>query len=87
MTETAVRKRDAAASGLRRTAIACAVAALLFGAQPAGAVEMTVPQIPQSMSDYVGRQKTISLTFDSDIEVVTPEQVVSAYGQITYRCP
>src|SRR5262249_10824714 len=31
------------------------------------------PQILQAMSDYVGKQKTISLTFDSDIEVVTPE--------------
>jgi len=30
-------------------------------------------QILKSMSDYVGSQKTISLTFDSDVEVVTPE--------------
>jgi hypothetical protein len=73
MTETAACERDAVASGLRRTAIACAVAALLLGPQPAGAEEMTAPQILQSMSDYVGKQKTISLTFDSDIEVVTPE--------------
>ena len=25
------------------------------------------------MSDYVGSQKTIELTFDSDIEIITPE--------------
>jgi hypothetical protein len=30
-------------------------------------------QILKAMSDYVGSQKTISLTFDSDVEVVTPE--------------
>lgn len=27
----------------------------------------------KAMSDYVGRQKTIELSFDSDIEVITPE--------------
>jgi hypothetical protein len=27
----------------------------------------------KAMSDYVGRQKTIELTFDSDIEVITPQ--------------
>jgi hypothetical protein len=31
------------------------------------------PQILKAMSDYMASQKTISLTFDSDIEVVTPE--------------
>jgi hypothetical protein len=31
------------------------------------------PQILKSMADYVASQKTISLTFDSDVEVVTPE--------------
>ncbi len=27
----------------------------------------------KAMSDYVGRQKTIELSFDSDIEVITPD--------------
>ncbi len=27
----------------------------------------------KAMSDYVGSQKTIELTFDSDIEVITPQ--------------
>jgi hypothetical protein len=31
------------------------------------------PQILKSMSDYVASQKTISLTYDSDIEVITSE--------------
>jgi hypothetical protein len=31
------------------------------------------PQILKAMSDYMASQKTISLTFDSDIEVITPE--------------
>jgi hypothetical protein len=30
-------------------------------------------QILKAMSDYVASQKTISLTFDSDVEVITPE--------------
>jgi hypothetical protein len=30
-------------------------------------------QILKAMSDYVASQKTLSLTFDSDVEVVTPE--------------
>jgi hypothetical protein len=30
-------------------------------------------RILKAMSDYVGSQKTISATFDSDIEVITPE--------------
>jgi len=31
------------------------------------------PQILKAMSDYVASQKNIALTYDSDIEVVTPE--------------
>jgi hypothetical protein len=73
MTETAACKRSAAASGLGRTAVACAIVAVLLGLQPAGAEEMGATRIMKAMSDYVGSQKTISLTFDSDIEVVTPE--------------
>ena len=30
-------------------------------------------QILKSMSDYIASQKTISLTYDSDVEVITPE--------------
>ena len=73
MTRTATCGRSAAARGLGRAAVTLAFAALLFGSQPIGAEEMSAPRILQSMSDYVGQQKTISLTFDSDIEVITPE--------------
>ena len=45
-------------------------AALAPGAQ---AQADDAAQILKAMSDYVASQKNISLTFDSDIEVVTPE--------------
>ena len=39
----------------------------------ARAQEGDAQAILKSMSDYVGSQKTIQLTFDSDIEVITPQ--------------
>jgi hypothetical protein len=39
-------------------------------AQPQGS---DAKSILKAMSDYVGSQKTIELTFDSDIEVITPQ--------------
>jgi hypothetical protein len=46
-------------------------AAILFA--PGGAQGQDASKILKAMSDYVGSQKTISATFDADIEVVTPE--------------
>lgn len=47
----------------------------IFSAAPAisQAQENDAASILKAMSDYVSRQKTIQLTFDSDIEVITPQ--------------
>jgi len=46
---------------------------LLAAGQVARAQENDAKSILKAMSDYVGSQKTIALTFDSDIEVITPQ--------------
>ena len=46
---------------------------LLFSAPRAEAEEDNAKAILKAMSDYVASQDTISLTFDTDIEVITPE--------------
>jgi hypothetical protein len=48
-----------------------AAVALLVAAIPASAQD--AKSILKAMTDYVGSQKTISLSFDSSVEVVTPE--------------
>ena len=48
-------------------------AALLATASVAQAKEGDAKAILKAMSDYVGSQKTVELTFDSDIEIITPE--------------
>ena len=48
-------------------------AALLCAAQNALAQELDAKAVLKSMSDYVSSQKTIELTFDSDIEIITPQ--------------
>jgi len=50
------------------------LAAMLFAS--ASGVQAQAPDaktVLKAMSDYVGSQKTIKLTFDSDIEVITPQ--------------
>lgn len=47
-------------------------AALLLAAPGAWAQAGDAKVMLKAMSDYVGRQKTIELSFDSDIEVITP---------------
>nr|MBS0022414.1 DUF2092 domain-containing protein [Gammaproteobacteria bacterium] len=53
-----------------RMVMATALLALGPGAQ---AQESDAKSILKAMSDYVSSQKTIELTFDSDIEVITPQ--------------
>jgi hypothetical protein len=48
-------------------------AALLLAAPSAWAQAGDATVMLKAMSDYVGRQKTIELSFDSDIEVITPD--------------
>ena len=49
------------------------VAALAAAPARIQAQESDAKSILKAMSDYVSSQKTIELTFDSDIEVITPE--------------
>jgi hypothetical protein len=58
-----------------RIAAGCMIlAATIVAAGPgAQAKEGDAKAILKAMSDYVSSQKTIELTFDSDIEVITPE--------------
>ncbi len=60
-----------------RTPRGLALAVLLWGlAGPHAAAQAAgddAGQILKSMSDYLAAQKTISLTFDSDVEVITPD--------------
>lgn len=63
----------------RRTTLAgliLTVSLTLLGATPAThayAADDDAGQILKSMSDYLAAQKTISLTYNSDIEVITPD--------------
>jgi hypothetical protein len=57
----------------RKGAFALAAAALLAVASTARAEEGDALKILKGMSDYLASQKTISLSFDSDIEVITPD--------------
>ena len=55
-----------------RVAGSLLLAALAFSAPATQAKEGDAEAILKSMTQYVAKQKTIELTFDSDIEVVTP---------------
>jgi hypothetical protein len=50
-----------------------ALTVLLLAGPPARAEDDDAKAILKTMSDYVASQTTISLTFDTDIEVITPE--------------
>jgi hypothetical protein len=51
----------------------CLAAALVWTAPGAQAQGSDAKSILKTMSDYVNSQKTIELTFDSDIEIITPQ--------------
>src|SRR5258708_16862375 len=81
-----MRPRTAFRSLIRISATAACIAAL---ATPASA-EDDAAKILKAMADYTAGQKSISATFDSDIEVITPElqklQFTSS-GQLTLSRP
>jgi len=54
-------------------AIALALTALISVTPPAQAQGDDAAAILKAMSDYMASQKNISLTFDTDIEVITPD--------------
>jgi hypothetical protein len=61
-------------SGMRRKAAATVIAlTTILSLSSAVRAEDDAAQILKAMSDYVSGQQSISLTFNSDIEVITPE--------------
>src|SRR4029450_3811358 len=70
-------------------AILITLTTILSASSPARA-EDDAAQILKAMSDYVSSQQSISLTFNSDIEVITPEiqkiQFASS-GKLLWRRP
>src|SRR5260370_144870 len=58
---------------LTRTSAAAVSVAILVAAGSKTARADDAAQILKAMTDYTGAQKSISATFDSDIEVITPE--------------
>jgi hypothetical protein len=51
--------------------VAIALTMIVFGLPSAHAQQDSATKILKAMSDYVASQKTISVTYDSDIEVIT----------------
>ena len=66
--------RSGAATMVGRVLVGLAAAAVPLLHSPVARAEGTDPKaILKAMSDYVSSQSTIELTFDSDIEVITPQ--------------
>src|SRR5206468_3437874 len=59
--------------GQWKAVIILMLATVLFVTPRAQAQDNDAAKILKAMSDYVASQKSISLTFDTDIEVITPE--------------
>src|SRR5512139_1247860 len=55
------------------TTIFLAFATVLVATPAARAQDDDAAKILKAMSDYMARQQSISLSFDTDIEVITPE--------------
>jgi hypothetical protein len=65
-------------------------AALGLGMPTAGADEATAKQLFKAMSDYLAAQKTISLDYDSNLEIVTTEKQkigLASSGTLTLKRP
>jgi hypothetical protein len=58
---------------LARTSAVAAAAAILVLSAGQGAQAQDAAKVLKAMTDYTAEQKSISATFDSDIEIVTPE--------------
>lgn len=56
-----------------RATLGGATMAVLLLAAPSAARADDAANILKSMTDYLGSQKTLSASFDSDIEIITPE--------------
>jgi hypothetical protein len=67
------------------------VLATVLVAPAAHAQDDDAAKIQKAISDYMGSQKSISLSFDTDIEVITPEiqklQFASSGKSSAVMCP
>jgi hypothetical protein len=59
--------------GMGRWCVVFGLTAMMLVATSARAQEDSAAKILKAMSDYVTSQKSLSVTFDADIEVITPE--------------
>jgi hypothetical protein len=69
----AVSRPNGSTIGQWKAVIILMLATVLFVTPRAQAQDDDAAKILKAMSDYVASQKSISLTFDTDIEVITPE--------------
>jgi len=70
--------------------LAVAAAASGLGMASAGADEVTAQHLLKAMSDYLAAQKTISLDYDSNLEIVTTEKQkigLASSGSLTLKRP
>jgi hypothetical protein len=70
---TATCSTRAPSTGVRATSIAFVLAMTLSSALHAQTPGDDAQKIVKAMSDYLTAQKTISATYDADIEVITPQ--------------
>ena len=68
-----VRRNRHSPGGPRLASALLCAAALVVAGPPAHAQQDDARAILKAMSDYVSGQETIEITFDSDIEVITPQ--------------
>jgi hypothetical protein len=70
--------------------LAVAAVASGLGMPIAGADEATAKRLLKAMSDYMAAQKTISLDYDANLEIVTPEKQkvgLASSGTLTLQRP
>jgi hypothetical protein len=72
MTKTPAPSRTARIASALRVVAASALLLCSAGTK-ASAAEVDATAILKAMTDYMTAQQTISLSFDSDIEVITPQ--------------
>jgi hypothetical protein len=88
--DSRTRSRPAAALTKSALGVLAAISILSVSAPRAWAENEDARSILKAMSDYVGRQENLSLTYDADIEVVTPaiEKIqFSASGTVAISRP
>ena len=85
-----IRSRPVAALTRPTLGLLAAMAMMVIPPPAAWAEDGAARNILKAMADYVGRQETLSLKYDADVEVVTPavEKIqFSASGDVTMTRP